>query len=63
MQLIKREHGKEQPYWPLGPFKIRLPFIHYRWGALYVTYLIRCSPSPWLDNARHSCGAALFEGL
>ena len=31
MQLIKREHGKEQPYWPLGPFKIRLPFVHYRW--------------------------------
>ncbi len=28
---ITREHGKEQPYWPAGPFKIRLPFIHYRW--------------------------------
>ena len=21
----------EQPYWPAGPFKIRLPIIHYRW--------------------------------
>ena len=31
MQLIQREHGQEQPYWPAGPFKIRLPFIHYRW--------------------------------
>jgi len=31
MQLIKREHGKEQPYWPLGPFKVRIPFIHHRW--------------------------------
>ena len=31
MQLYEREHGKEQPYWPAGPFKIRLPFIHYRW--------------------------------
>ena len=29
--LIQREHGAEHPYWPLGPFKIRLPFIHYRW--------------------------------
>ncbi|HPR08029.1 MAG TPA: solute carrier family 23 protein, partial [Denitromonas sp.] len=29
--LIKREHGAEQPHWPLGPFKIRLPFVHYRW--------------------------------
>lgn len=28
---INREHGQEQPYWPAGPFKIRLPFIHYRW--------------------------------
>lgn len=26
-----REHGQEQPYWSAGPFKIRLPFIHYRW--------------------------------
>lgn len=26
-----RPHGAEQPYWPAGPFKIRLPFIHYRW--------------------------------
>ena len=31
MQFIKRAHGDEQPYWPAGPFKIRLPFIHYRW--------------------------------
>jgi len=29
--LIQREYGAEHPYWPLGPFKIRLPFIHYRW--------------------------------
>ncbi|PAT35786.1 solute carrier family 23 protein [Vandammella animalimorsus] len=28
---IQREYGKEHPYWPLGPFKVRLPFIHYRW--------------------------------
>ncbi|WP_162046530.1 solute carrier family 23 protein [Vibrio taketomensis] len=31
MSVIKRSHGMEQPYWPAGPFKIRLPFIHYRW--------------------------------
>lgn len=31
MQVIKRKEGGEQPYWPLGPFQIRLPFIHYRW--------------------------------
>ncbi len=31
MQLYKRQHGEEQPYWPAGPFKIRLPFVHYRW--------------------------------
>ncbi|WP_420590411.1 solute carrier family 23 protein [Bacterioplanoides sp.] len=28
---IERQHGAEHPYWPAGPFKIRLPFIHYRW--------------------------------
>ncbi|PRR78490.1 hypothetical protein CLLI_15740 [Clostridium liquoris] len=28
---MKREYGKEQPYTPAGLFKIRLPFIHYRW--------------------------------
>ncbi|MGB0659167.1 MAG: xanthine/uracil/vitamin C permease [Mangrovicoccus sp.] len=31
MQLYKRVDGQEQPYWPLGPFHIRLPLIHYRW--------------------------------
>lgn len=29
--ILKREFGEEHPYWPAGPFKIRLPFIHYRW--------------------------------
>jgi hypothetical protein len=29
--IYKRKQGEEQPYWPLGPFKIRLPLIHYRW--------------------------------
>lgn len=28
---LQREYGKEQPYIPAGIFKIRLPFIHYRW--------------------------------
>lgn len=28
---IYREHGKEQPFIPMGIFKLRLPFIHYRW--------------------------------
>jgi hypothetical protein len=27
---MKREYGMEQPYIPAGPFKIRIPFIHYR---------------------------------
>lgn len=29
--VYKREDGQEQPYWPMGPFKLRLPLIHYRW--------------------------------
>lgn len=31
MQLYQRKDGAEQPYWPAGPFKIRLPLVHYRW--------------------------------
>jgi hypothetical protein len=29
--VYQRNDGDEQPYWPFGPFKIRLPLIHYRW--------------------------------
>ncbi len=29
--LYSRQDGKEQPYWGAGPFKIRLPLVHYRW--------------------------------
>ncbi|MDX1560687.1 MAG: xanthine/uracil/vitamin C permease, partial [Marinobacter sp.] len=31
MQMFHRKNGEEQPYWPAGPFKVRLPFVHYRW--------------------------------
>ncbi|QKJ21383.1 solute carrier family 23 protein [Poseidonibacter lekithochrous] len=31
MPMYKRKDGEEQPCWPLGPFKIRLPFVHYKW--------------------------------
>ncbi|HLR16623.1 MAG TPA: solute carrier family 23 protein [Alcanivoracaceae bacterium] len=31
MQRYHRKNGEEQPFWKLGPFEIRLPFIHYRW--------------------------------
>lgn len=30
MDIKKREHGKEQPYFPVGIFKIRVPFVHYK---------------------------------
>jgi hypothetical protein len=29
--IYQRQEGEEQPYWPVGPFKVRLPMIHYRW--------------------------------
>lgn len=36
--------GKEQPYIPAGPFKVRLPFIHYRFEiADYIQGLIMCA--------------------
>ena len=32
--LAKRVDGEEQPYWPAGPFKVRLPFVHYRFELI-----------------------------
>lgn len=41
---IKREYGKEQPHLPAGPFKIRVPFIHYRFEvADYFQGLLMCA--------------------
>ena len=41
MSLYKRMDGEEQPFWPLGPFKIRLPFVHYRWeGVEFIQAMI-----------------------
>lgn len=42
--VYKRENGKPQPYIPLGPFQLRLPFIHYRFEiADYTQGLIMCA--------------------
>ena len=41
---MKREYGKEQPYIPAGPFKIRFPFIHYRFEfADYLQGFLMCA--------------------
>lgn len=41
---MKREFGKEQPYLPAGPFKIRIPFVHYRFEwADYFQGLLMCA--------------------
>lgn len=29
--ILKRKYGEEQPYIPLGPFKMRIPVIHHEW--------------------------------
>lgn len=40
----KREYGQEHPYLPAGPFKIRVPFYHYRFEwADYFQGLIMCA--------------------
>jgi len=28
---LKRVHGQEQPFIPAGPFKIRIPLVHFEW--------------------------------
>lgn len=41
---IKREYGQEQPHIPAGPFKIRVPFVHYRFElADYFQGLLMCA--------------------
>ncbi len=44
MMWRNRKHGEESPFIPAGPFKIRLPFIHYRfeWPD-YVQGLLMCA--------------------
>ncbi|MBF4692166.1 hypothetical protein [Fusibacter ferrireducens] len=41
---MKRVSGQEQPYFPAGPFKIRIPFVHYRfeWPD-YLQGLLMCA--------------------
>ena len=42
--VLKRQHGQVQPYIPLGPFQLRVPFIHYRFEiADYIQGLIMCA--------------------
>lgn len=42
--LLKREDGQETPFWPCGPFKVRLPFIHYRFELPdYLQGLLMCA--------------------
>ncbi|QAT49475.1 hypothetical protein EQM14_06620 [Caproiciproducens sp. NJN-50] len=41
---MKRTYGAEQPYIPAGIFKIRVPFIHYRWEwPEFFQALLMCS--------------------
>jgi hypothetical protein len=30
LSIFKRKTGEEQPYWPIGSYKLRLPFLHYK---------------------------------
>ncbi|MDV2684275.1 hypothetical protein RYX56_07825 [Alkalihalophilus lindianensis] len=40
----KRKDGEETPYTPLGPFKLRLPFLHYRFELPdYFQGLLMCA--------------------
>jgi len=32
--IYQRKEGEEQPFWSAGPFKIRLPLVHYRWESV-----------------------------
>ncbi|MFT7366761.1 MAG: hypothetical protein ACI9OW_001666 [Marinobacter psychrophilus] len=71
MQMFHRKNGEEQPYWPAGPFQIRLPFVHYSWefaemaqalimfvvslGMSYVVCRMTLSWRTWLSAASVLC--------
>ena len=43
-ELHQQDLGVEAPYWPVGPFKVRLPFIHYRFELSdYMQGLLMCA--------------------
>lgn len=55
MAIYKRKHGEVPPYWKLGPFELRLPFIHFRLEAPeiiqgFVLFSIGLSIIPLLQN-------------
>lgn len=40
----QQDQGVEAPYWPMGPFKLRLPFVHYRFELSdYMQGLLMCA--------------------
>lgn len=40
----RRANGKESPYWSFGPFKMRLPVVHYKWEwPDYIQGLVMCA--------------------
>ncbi len=42
--VLKRQEGQAQPYIPVGPFQLRLPFLHYRFEAPdYIQGLLMCA--------------------
>lgn len=55
MQRYHRQHGEEQPFWKLGPFEVRLPFIHYRWESAemiqaLIMFVVSLGMIPLLQN-------------
>ncbi|WP_349570321.1 solute carrier family 23 protein [Azotobacter salinestris] len=55
MQLFNRKDGDEQPYWPAGPFKVRLPFVHYRWETAemlqaFIMFVVSLGMIPLLEK-------------
>jgi hypothetical protein len=55
MQVYFRKYGEEQPYWPAGPFKVRLPFIHYRWESAemvqaFIMFVVSLGMIPLLEQ-------------
>ncbi|WP_429884637.1 xanthine/uracil/vitamin C permease [Geoalkalibacter halelectricus] len=53
--LHKRKDGEEQPFWKCGPFKLRLPFIHYKLETVeavqaLVLFVVGLAMIPWLEK-------------
>lgn len=62
---LKREYGQEQPYIPLGIFKVRIPLIHYRleWVEIVLGFIMVCTCLSYVPVGMDNLGLSYELGV